>query len=193
MPGTNRFLKKIAHGEVHKVILNRKLFLCSTSFLALFAVGCSEQTAETTELKHYPIDSTEGVIAKSGIQFDNEVTADGNGSLRITASSPTTVRLYETGDMDIENSRLIYRAKLRSEDVEGQVYIEMLCNFPQKGEFFSRALQSPLTGTREWRVQETPFFLKAGENPDNVKINLVVNGTGKVWIDDIRLLKAPLE
>jgi hypothetical protein len=41
-------------------------------------------------------------------------------------------------------------------------------------------------------LQETPFFLKKGENPDNVKINLVVNGKGSVWIDDIRLVKAPL-
>jgi hypothetical protein len=31
-----------------------------------------------------------------------------------------------------------------------------------------------------------------GENPDNVKLNFVVNGTGTIWIDDIRLLKGPL-
>ena len=24
-------------------------------------------------------------------------------------------------------------------------------------------------------------FLKKGENPDNVKLNLVINGTGTVW------------
>ena len=148
---------------------------------------------ETTELKHYPVDGMEGIVAKSDVQFDRDMTNDGNGSLRIATSKPITVRLYETGDIDIENSQLIYRAKLRTKDVEGQVYIEMLCHFPEKGEFFSRALQSPLSGSQEWISQETPFFLKAGENPDNVKINLVVDGKGTVWIDDIRLLKTPLE
>jgi hypothetical protein len=69
----------------------------------------------------------------------------------------------------------------------------MWCHFPEKGEFFSRALQSPLSGSQEWTSQETPFLLKKGENPDNVKINLVVNGKGNVWIDDIRLVKSPLE
>jgi hypothetical protein len=103
------------------------------------------------------------------------------------------VRLYETGDIDIENARLIYRAKLRTEGVEGQVYIEMWCHFPGKGEFFSRALQSPLSGSNEWTSQETPFYLKKGENPDNIKINVVVNGKGTVWIDDIHLVKAPLK
>jgi len=69
----------------------------------------------------------------------------------------------------------------------------MWCHFPGKGEFFSRALQSPLSGSNEWTSQETPFFLKKGENPDNIKINVVVNGKGTVWIDDIHLVKAPLK
>jgi hypothetical protein len=38
-------------------------------------------------------------------------------------------------------------------------------------------------------TQETPFFLKKGENPNNVKLNLVIDGKGMVWIDDIRLFR----
>ena len=34
---------------------------------------------------------------------------------------------------------------------------------------------------------------KEGENPDNVKLNLVINGKGTAWIDDIRVLKGPLQ
>lgn len=37
-----------------------------------------------------------------------------------------------------------------------------------------------------------PFFLQKGENPDNVKLNLVIEGKGTVWIDDIHLYKGPL-
>jgi hypothetical protein len=57
------------------------------------------------------------------------------------------------------------------------------------GEFFSRGLQTPLTGTTDWTTEETLLFLEKGENPDNVKLNLVINGKGTAWIDDIRLLK----
>jgi len=159
----------------------------------IFVTACSTKSVEATEIKYYPIDSMEGIIARSETQIDSDITSDGNGSLRIVTSKPTTVRLYETGNIDIANARLIYRAKLRTEGIEGQVYIEMWCDFPGKGEFFSRALQSPLSGTNEWSSQETTFFLKKGENPDNVKLNLVINGEGTVWIDDIRLLKGPLE
>ena len=145
------------------------------------------------ELKKFPIDSLEGIITRSGVQFDKEVSSDGSGSLKITATEPTAVRLFELGDIDVENARLIYQAKVRTEGVEGQVYLEMWCHFPGKGEFFSRELQTPLTGTTNWTTEETPFFLKKGENPDNVKLNLVINGKGTAWIDDIRVLKGPLQ
>jgi len=87
---------------------------------------------------------------------------------------------------------LIYQARVRTEGIEGQVFLEMWCHFPGKGDFFSRGLQTPLTGTTNWTTEEIPFFLKKGENPDNVKLNLVINGKGTAWIDDIRLLKGSL-
>lgn len=168
-----------------------KLVLCAVFILIL--VGCSKPPQDVVELKKFPIDNLEGIVTQSGVQFDKEISSDGNGSLRIIATEPTVVRLFELGDMDIENSRLIYQAKVRTEGVEGQVYLEMWCQFPGKGEFFSRGLQTPLTGTTNWTREETPFFLKKGENPGNVKLNLVINGKGTAWIDDIRVLKGPLK
>lgn len=160
-------------------------------------VGCSQSKEKFKEqavkIKHFPLDSVEGVITQSGIEMDKEISIDENGSLRLTAKEPTVVRLFETGDIDIEDALLIYQAKVRTEGVEGKAYLEMWCNFPGKGEFFSRSLQRPLTGTTDWTTEETPFFLQKGENPDNVKLNLVIDGKGTVWIDDIRLVKGPLD
>jgi hypothetical protein len=155
-------------------------------------VGCSKTSNEVIELKRFPIDTMEGIITQSGVEIDKGISSDVNGSLKITATGPTVVRLFELGDIDIENARLIYQARVRTEGIEGQVYLEMWCHFPGKGEFFSRGLQTPLTGTTNWTTEETPFFLKKGENPDNVKLNLVINGKGTAWIDDIRVLKGPL-
>jgi hypothetical protein len=161
--------------------------------MILVGVSCSKPQQQVSELKRFPIESLEGVIVQSGLQFDKDISSDGNGSLRITASEPAVTRLFELGDIDVEDARLIYQAKVRTEGVEGQVYLEMWCRFLGKGEFFSRGLQTPLTGTTDWTSEETLFFLKKGENPDNVKLNLVINGKGTAWIDDIRLLKSPLQ
>ncbi|MHC4558337.1 MAG: DUF4190 domain-containing protein [Planctomycetota bacterium] len=143
-------------------------------------------------MMQFPLDSVEGLITQSGLKIDNDISSDGNGSLQIEAAEPTTIRLFETGDIDIENARLIYQAKLRTENVQGKVYLEMWCHFPGKGEYFSKGLMNPLTGTTDWTTAETPFFLKRGENPDNVKLNLVIDGKGTAWIDDIRLIKGAL-
>ncbi len=172
---------------------NRRFYLtCLIGIAISFSASCSKPSTEVSELKRYSLDSLDGVIAGSGIDIDKRVTTDGGGSLRISTDRPITVRLYETGDLDIENARLLYQAKLRTEGVEGKVYLEMWCHFPGKGEFFSRALHAPLSGSVDWSTQETPFFLKQGENPDNVKLNLVIDGKGTAWIDDIRLVTGPL-
>jgi hypothetical protein len=170
----------------------RKLFLSTYFAMFIFIIGCSKPSGQAVELKHFPLDNMEGVITQTGVQFDDKITSDGKGALRITADGPSTVRLFEVSGIDVEDARLVYQAKVRTEGVEGQVYLEMWCHFPGKGDFFSRGLQTPLTGTVNWTTEETPFFLRKGEKPDYIKLNLVVNGKGKAWIDDIRLLKAPL-
>ena len=169
-------------------ITHLKFFLS----VALFISCHSNSSEEIKVIKQFPVDTLDNVITKSGVQIDSKVSSDGKGSLRITASKPTVVRLFEIDDIDVENATLIYRAKIKTENVVGKAYLEMWCHFPGKGEFFSRGLTTPLTGTTDWTTEETPFFLKKGGKPDYVKLNLVIDGMGTAWIDDISLLRAPL-
>ena len=148
--------------------------------------------SSTIELKHYPVDSLDGVIAKTGLALDKGISSDGNGSIRITADGPTTVQLYETGDLDVEDVLLTYQARMRTENVEGKAYLEMWRQFPGGVEAFSKDLESALSGSTLWCTEMTPCFLKKGENPVNVKLNVAIEGKGTVWIDDIRLSKGPL-
>jgi len=171
----------------------RDLAFCVCVIMIFALGGCSKQSDKVTVLKKFPVDNLSEVITESNVDIVKNISSDGNGSLRIVAKEPTIVRLFEVDDIDIEDARLIYQAKVRTKDVKGQVYLEMWCHFPGKGEFFSRGLDSPLTGTTNWATLQIPFFLKKGEKPDYVKLNIVLNGTGTVWIDDVRLLKAPLQ
>jgi hypothetical protein len=167
------------------------LLIC---FFVGFCIGaCSQSKTNATELKAFPVDNIDGIISKSAVQLDEEISSDGKGSLKIIATEPAVINLYEVRDIDIEDARLMYQARVRTENLDGQVYLEMWCHFPGKGEFFSRGLQSPLTGTTGWTTVEIPFFLQKGQKPDYVKLNLVINGTGTAWIDDIRLIKGPLK
>jgi hypothetical protein len=135
----------------------------------------------------------ERVITQSGVSFDKAISSDGKGSLRIDASEPVTVRLFEVRDISIDEARLTYKARLKTKDIQGQAYLEMWCSFPGLGEFFSRSLNSPLSGTVDWTTIETPFFLKKNQKPELIKLNVVINGQGILWIDDVSLVKGPLQ
>jgi hypothetical protein len=160
-------------------------------FALCLAACSSDRPAQVVELHHFTADNLDGIISRTQTRLDNLISSDGGGSLRIDADGPATIRLYELRNLDIEDARLIYRARLRTENVQGRAYLEMWCVSPQ-GEFFSRDLDSPLTGTNEWTTEETPFFIQKGQHADGVKLNLVMEGSGTVWIDDIRLLEGPL-
>ncbi|MEE9553319.1 MAG: hypothetical protein V3W18_03385 [candidate division Zixibacteria bacterium] len=170
-----------------------KKYLIFVVFVAVIFIltACAKQPVQISELKHFPVDNLDGIISISNVEIDEEISSDGNGAIRISVPESTTVRLFESENIDVENARLVYQARIRSKDLEGLAYLEILCHFPGRGDFFSRDLQSPLTGTVDWTTEETFFFLKKGDNPDIIKLNLVIGGKGTVWIDDIHLLKAP--
>lgn len=164
----------------------------------LAGTGCGDdgdrvELVEVKVLASYPADSMDGVVSRTGIEVDEQVSSDGSGSLKATADAPTTFNLYEVTGLDVENARLIYRARVRTQDVQGRVYLEMWVEVPGLGQFFSRGLEQTLSGTSEWATLEAPFILQEGQVADLAKLNLVVEGSGTAWIDGIELTQGPLE
>jgi hypothetical protein len=110
----------------------------------------------------------------------------------VEAADNRTIRLFEVADLELEQCLLTYRAKMKAEGLSGRAFLEMWCCLPGRGDFFSKGLAQALTGTIDWSSYDIPFYLKKGQKPDLVKLNLVVEGRGKVWIKDIELLRTPL-
>lgn len=117
-----------------------------------------------------------------------DAAIDGDAWL-IDTDEPGVVRLFEVADVQVERCQLAYRASMKSQGFSGRAYLEMWCRLPGRGEFFSRGLTQPLSGTTEWSSFQVPFRLKQGQRPDLIKLNVVVEGQGKVWIKDVELLK----
>ena len=160
--------------------------------LVVFVSGCSKRS-KLEELMQFPVDNLEGVVARVSVSMDPETSTDGNGSLRIDVGETTTVQLYEIQNLELENAKVVYRAKVKTENVIGRAYLEMVCGLTGEEEYFSRGLQSALTGTADWTTLETPFIFETGQMSSYFKLNLVIEGSGTVWVDDIRLLKGPMK
>ena len=169
------------------------LLIVLCCFTVLFSWGCdTKTTTEDKTLAEIDIESIADEADLEEVTIDREIYSDGGESLKISADNPLVIQLANTGDIDVEDSLLVYRAKIKTKDLDGKAYLEMWCSFAGKGQYFSRAVDNALSGTNDWTVQETPFFLKKGENPDDIKLNIVIDGKGTVWLDQIELLRKPL-
>ena len=126
------------------------------------------------------------------VSRDPKVKQEGNGSIKITTLWPTTICLGEVEGLNVENGQLIYRAQVKSENLEGTAFLEMWCHVGG-GQYFSRGMNSVVTGTMDWKTLQTPFFLQPGQKTKKATLNIVINGKGTVWVDDVRLLKEPLK
>ena len=158
--------------------------------LVILIPSCETRESSDDILCEYKIDSLEKIIENDNIEFDREISYDNNGSIKIVSQGQAVAYLYDTGDLDIENAVIIYKAKLKAENLEGTAYLQMWCVFEGKGEYFSRGLDFTVSGTKDWIEVQTPFMLKKGENPVNIKLQIVVAGSGTVWIDDIKIVKS---
>jgi hypothetical protein len=165
-----------------------KYFIISFSLINILLISCNIQT-EKSELEYFPVDDLNGIISQSEVQLDKNISDDGNGSIKIETSKPITVQLYTIDNIEVDNTQIVYEANVKSEGISGQAYLEMWCVFKDKGEFFSRGFDSVISGTSDWKTIRTVFDLGKGEIPVQIKLNVVVNGVGTLWIDDIHLSK----
>jgi len=124
--------------------------------------------------------------------ISKDVTLDADHAWMVDCAQTQVVPLFEVSNPGVDDCVVIYRAKLKTEGIKGRAYLEMLCRFPQFGEAFSRGLDKTVSGSNDWASFQIPFFLKKGEKPDLIKLNLVVEGAGRVWIKDVELSVAPM-
>jgi hypothetical protein len=145
-------------------------------------------SAGAEDLKKLSLDDSSMIGTK--IEMDGQIKTEGKGSIKITTQWPTTICLGEIAGMAIENAKLVYKAKVKSA-LDGTAFLEMWAHVGG-GRYFSRGMNDTISQKTDWKTIQTPFLFKKGQRPDKVTLNIVINGKGTVWIDEIVLSKEPL-
>ena len=146
---------------------------------------------QAEELKKLSLDDASSVSPK--IEVDAKIKVEGANSLKITAQWPTTVSLGELTGLDLENAKLVYSAKVKTElEGTGTAFLEMWAHVGG-GQYFSKGMNDAVSQKSDWKIIQTPFMFQKGQKPDKITLNLVINGKGTVWIDDIVLSREPLK
>jgi hypothetical protein len=169
--------------------LNRergKALMKATLVVAAFLV-LAMGVAHAEDLKKLSLDDASAVTPK--IETDAKVKVEGASSIRITTKWPTVVCLGEVAGLDVEDTQLMYSAKVRSElEGKGTAFLEMWVQIGE-GQYFSKGMNDVVSQKSDWKTIRTPFNFQKGQRPDKVTLNLVINGSGTVWIDDIVLAR----
>ncbi|MEW6143970.1 MAG: hypothetical protein AB1598_03020 [Thermodesulfobacteriota bacterium] len=162
------------------------------------AASCYDSAEKEMNVKKFPVSDAGEFSALSNAVIDRSVTSDGNGSLLVDAGSPVEVALYTLDGSGLEHARAAYKAMLRTEGLTGEgesrgiAYLEMKLRYPGGEDIVSRGPAVPPTGTTGWTPAETVIYSDKGDAPESVTLSLVVDGRGKVWIDDVMLVSQPL-
>ncbi|HSI15079.1 MAG TPA: protein kinase [Chthoniobacter sp.] len=135
------------------------------------------QTELDESLKNHGAQDPEVVSQRSRLEVRAKLVAQ-----------PRVVRLYEVPNPNVEDCTVLYRAKLMTRNLEGRAFLEMWCRFPGLGEAFSRGLDQTIGGSNDWVSCQIPFFLKKGEKPDLIRLNVVIQGEGEVYARNIELV-----
>lgn len=167
-------------------------WLVLACFVLLLAAGCSKPPPDPVRIQSFPLDSPDSIVDSNMVRVEQDPACEGGACLRVETSGPRKVRLFVLDDVNVEDALLLFQAKVRSQGLAGTAYLEMWCIFEGRGEYFSRALDTAVSGDTDWVLQTASFRLETGQNPDQVLINLVIEGPGTVWIDDAALYRAPL-
>jgi hypothetical protein len=148
-----------------------------------------QSSAQAQELKKLSLDDASSIGLT--IQTDASVKTEGKASVKIMTAWPTTVCLGEVTGLAVEDAKLVFKAKVKTA-LEGDAFLEMWAHVGG-GQYFSKGMNDPAKGKSDWKTIQTPFMFQKGQKPDKVTLNIVINGKGTVWVDDIVLSKEPLK
>jgi hypothetical protein len=164
---------------------------CIAGIIAVWvAVGLVVSApANAQELKKLSLDDASSIGLN--IVSDATVKVEGRASVKITTLWPTTVCLAEVTGLNVDEAKLVFTAKAKTE-LEGGAFLEMWVQVGG-GQYFSKGMNDPVTGKSDWKTIQTPFMLQKGQQPEKVTLNVVINGKGTIWIDDMVLSKEPLK
>ena len=151
-------------------------------------------TSASEEIIDFSIDSAGDVISTEAVQID----ASKENALLVDTEKRAEVELFEIDGKELGNTRLTYSARMSSEDLKategtnGISYLRMVASFPDGEELIARGPRVPLKETTDWRPVDTVLYVDKGVSPERVRLELVVDGVGKVWIRDVKLFHRPL-
>jgi serine/threonine protein kinase len=124
----------------------------------------------------------------TGISVDHEITADGDGSMKIDAAHGAVVTV---GEMEVsavaEDETLWLEASLRAKDVPAGAGLEVWCVLDDGSRLLAAGQEHLRYGTQDWQTLRWRLQVPEPGRVRRVLVNAVISGPGTLWVDAVRL------
>jgi len=165
----------------------------SLAIIGILILGSVISIADE-EIIEFPITGVQDIVSSGSAQIDPE----SEDALLVNSQAKTEVKLFDIDGSGLGDKKLTYSARMRTqdltatEDTRGIAYLQMTVLFPDGEELVARGPRVPLSGTTDWRSADTVLYVDNGGDPQSINLDLIVDGAGKVWVQDVKLSNRPL-
>lgn len=160
----------------------------------LTSLNCEKKEKES-KVYYFPVNDFSEVIAEYNLQLDSLISRDGVKSFRIDSEDTTTAYLFAVRNIPYEKCKFLWSAQCKTEELDGKVFLEVGVLIPEKSgkgkTYFSRSKET-IGGTRDWSKMQVEFLSTEPVKPELTQLNMIVEGSGRVWVDKIKLTVIPL-
>ena len=129
------------------------------------------------------------VFTTRDMPLSPDVPGDNRSGWRIEAKADRIAPLFEVAKPLAGPGTLVWRAKMKTDAVEGEVSLEAVGTSAASVEPVRN--QTRGTGANDWIYYQVALPLKDGQTLSKTTLNVVFKGKGTVWIKDVELLKRP--
>jgi hypothetical protein len=128
---------------------------------------------------------------KTSISVDKDTTADGNGSLKVEAAHGALVTIADQKNLSVSKDNTLWcTLKVKCAGVRQRAHLEMWCEVADGKRAFSKGLDQLLIGDSDWREIRLPMMVNGDFTVSRALVNVVIEGPGTVWVDQISFAKA---
>lgn len=177
--------------KFEKSNLRKRFLFFLIPLIFLFLLSCGDKSKPF--IKKFRLDSMDGLIATANLSFDEEVTSDGLGSVRVDTEEKTTAYLFVIDSIPVDKAKLKWSIMCKTRNFEGNVFLEMgikIGRDEEEIETFLHYSRDSISGDTDWRKMEIEFLVDGKENL-LTQLNVVIDGSGTVWLDKARFIAKP--
>lgn len=105
-------------------------------------------------------------------------------------TSVFNLKKVDLGGQSYSGKTLNYSLRTKTMNFEGQAFLELAIRFKGTTTLYRRGFNSKVVNNSDWQTLRVAYPIRPSEKPEIAYLNVIVEGRGTIWFDDIKMTGA---